>query len=322
MKLSIIVCAYNAEKTLVIPLESLLRQSVPIKIIIVDDGSKDETKRLAESYVIRYPDQISYHYKKNGGIASAREFGLSFVDTEYFGYLDADDEVKEDMAEKMLEIATKEDSDIVIADFIWRYSDKDVYQDDTHHKDKRELLTDGFATIWNKIYKTSFIRSLDLHFKEGLDFEDTCFSLRLFPNLNKISYIHEAFVYYMQRDDSITHVYGGSVADMLKVFEVIHAYYESQGLLDTYHTELEYLTTRYFLGSSYLRAIRIKDKALRKKVLDSSWDYLNRMYPDFKDNIYLKRKGLKNIYYRHISKPLYDLAVHLFRLAYSLKVMR
>ena len=141
MKLSIIVCAYNAEKTLAIPLESLLRQSVPIKIIIVDDGSKDETKRLAESYVIRYPDQISYHYKKNGGIASAREFGLSFVDTEYFGYLDADDEVKEDMAEKMLAVATKEDSDIVIADFIWRYSDKDVYQDDTHHKDKRELLT-------------------------------------------------------------------------------------------------------------------------------------------------------------------------------------
>ena len=94
-KLSIIVPVYNGEKTIKRAIDSLLKQTVEVDIIVVNDGSTDNTESVVKTYS---NSNIHYYYKKNGGISDARNFGISKVNTEFFGFLDSDDYVKEDMA--------------------------------------------------------------------------------------------------------------------------------------------------------------------------------------------------------------------------------
>ncbi|MGB9627194.1 MAG: glycosyltransferase family 2 protein, partial [Thermodesulfobacteriota bacterium] len=89
-----IITTYNRARLLTESIESVLAQDYPYKkIIIVDDGSIDETANVCQNYVKKYPEQIIYHYKKNGGCASARNRGLSLVgeDVRYVCFLDDDD---------------------------------------------------------------------------------------------------------------------------------------------------------------------------------------------------------------------------------------
>ena len=319
-KLSIIVCAYNSEKTIKKTIDSLLDQTEAIKIIIIDDGSKDNTAKIAKEYSDMYPD-ISYYYKENGGIADARNFGMDKVDTEYFGFLDSDDTCKKDMAMKMLEAIEKDEADVAICDFSKIFKDKTIYQKDTGFKDKKDMIARAFAIVWNKIYKTSFIRDIGIRFNKGLRYEDICFSYELFPYLNKVAYVEESLIDYYQNEGSQSREYSLEVLDLLEDLKLLKTYYKDNGLLAKYSDELEYINIRLILGSGYLRAIRIGDKEARKGVLDKGWEYFNREYPNFKDNPYLK-EGLKNKYYGHINRFIYDHSGWLFRIAYKLGLMR
>ena len=109
---------------------------------------------------------------------------------------------------------------------------------------------------------------------------------------------------------------------MIAVFDGIKEFYINKNAFDEYRPELEYLTIRFFLGSSYLRACRIVDKNIRKDTLDKGWNYLNSTYPNFKDNKYLNNGGKKNKYFKVLNKFLYFYNVPLFRLFYKLGILK
>ena len=318
--LSIIVPVYNGEKTIERCLVSLLRQSERVKIIVVNDGSIDSTEDIVLN-LKKDNDNIYYFYKENSGISDARNFGVDKVETEFFGFLDSDDVVKEDMAYKMLRAI--EDNDICMANFTWVYEDglrKEAF--DVGYKDKHEIIEKMFSTLWNKIYRTSWFRNTGIRFPSGLRYEDTSVLIRLAYYMDRVAYVDEAFVDYYQIDGSITHTFNININDMIAVFDGIKEFYINKNAFDEYRPELEYLTIRFFLGSSYLRACRIVDKNIRKDTLDKGWNYLNNTYPNFKDNKYLNNGGKKNKYFKVLNKFLYFYNVPLFRLFYKLGILK
>ncbi|WP_035446258.1 glycosyltransferase family 2 protein [Bacillus sp. UNC41MFS5] len=107
MLFSMIIPVYNAEKYLQEALESLIHQTVDFKqnveIILVDDGSTDQSKDICQNYVNQYPSNIKYIYRENAGPGSARNTGFNHVSphSDYIGFLDADDLLSEDTLEKV-----------------------------------------------------------------------------------------------------------------------------------------------------------------------------------------------------------------------------
>ena len=119
IKVSIIVPVYNVEKYLDKCLKSLVNQTLKdIEIIVVNDGTKDNSQKIVDKYVKKYPKLVKSYIKENGGLSSARNYGLKYVNGEFISFIDSDDWVRKDMFEKMYQKAKKEDLDIVICDSI------------------------------------------------------------------------------------------------------------------------------------------------------------------------------------------------------------
>jgi len=96
VKLSVIVPVYNAESTLCRCLDSILVQNISgMELIIIDDGSKDDSRAIEEDYARSYPDIIRLQQKENGGEASARNAGLRLAKGEYITFVDNDDFLKQ-----------------------------------------------------------------------------------------------------------------------------------------------------------------------------------------------------------------------------------
>ncbi len=300
-RVSVIVPVYNAEKFLSLCLDSLVKQTYSnLEIIVINDGSTDGSQEIISNYQKRYPQIISYQ-KKNEGIAETRNFGLSKISGEYFGFLDSDDIAETTMIEKMINKAIEEKSELVVSNFTWVYPKQEILQQEGPYEEGKEMVIRLFATLWNKLYKTEFIKSTQLQFPSGNRYEDAYFLYCLAPQVKKLSFVNESFVSYIQHDSSITHTHNNQVKNMITVFELIVKYYQEKGWYDEYYAELEYIHIRFFLGNSFLRSAQIKDKFDRERTILLGWDLLNKEFPRWRRNHYLKSSGgIKNRYYRSV----------------------
>lgn len=111
--ISVIVPAFNVANWISNCIESILMQSFDnLQIVIVDDGSTDETGKLVDSYALRYPDRIKAIHTINRGVTNARMTGVSEAEGNWIGFVDGDDEIERDMYERLLRNAIKYSSDI------------------------------------------------------------------------------------------------------------------------------------------------------------------------------------------------------------------
>ena len=307
-KVSVIVPVYNVEKYLDRCLDSLVNQTLQeIEIIVINDSTPDQSQIIIDKYMNLYPNKVFSYIKPNGGLSDARNYGMSKMKGDYFGFVDGDDYVEYSMFEKLYERATQEEADVTTCDFYWTYPNRLQRATDGPYTNERELLTKMMPTVWNKIYQKSWFDSLDIKFPVGLRYEDSSFSIRLAPFIRKLAYVNEPLVYYVQRQDSITYTQNSKVGDMLTVFNDIFEFYQKHNLYHQYQSELEYLTLKYFLGSSFLRAAQIQDKNTRKAILKEGWDLLNKRFPMWRKNQYLlSQKDKKHLYYRYTNKSIYD----------------
>lgn len=319
-KVSIIVPIYNAERFLASTLESLVKQTLAdIDVICIIDGSTDKSLEICKDYQSQYPELIRIFSKLNGGIADARNFGLSKVIGTYFGFLDSDDTVELNMFETLYNKAIEEKADVVFSDFFWSYPDKEDNVKDGPYQTNKEILTSMFATLWNKLYRTDFIKTLDIDFPTGYRYEDASFLYKITPFIKHWSYVSIPFVHYRQTAGSITHNHNERVKDMIYVFEDLLAFYKKRNVYVEYERELEFLFIRFFLGNSFLRSCQIKDKKDRTVTLNLSFKILNDNFPDWKRNKNLNEPGLKNKYYKTVNKWTYSIYAQLFHLLYKFK---
>ena len=314
--LSVIVPAYNVEKYIGKCLDSLVTQTLDnIEIIVVNDSSTDSTQEIVDTYVEKYPTLIFSYIKPNGGIADVRNFALTKVNGEYFGFLDSDDFAEKEMYESLYLKAKEEDSDIVSSNFFWEYPNKTLIGLDGPYGGTKDMLVKTMATLWSKIYRTEFVKKLNITFPTGYRYEDVYFLYCLAPYTDKVSYVPGPFVHYVQRGGSITHANDSRVKDMIHVFGEIEWFYRDRELFEVYKDELEYLYARFFLGNSLLRALQIDDKQFRNNLIDETWELLNKLFPDWKRNCYIqKESNLKKIYYKVMSRSFLKFVAPILRI--------
>lgn len=218
--LTVIMPVYNMEKYLGRALDALANQEdKDFKLLIINDGSKDKTKEIAESY----RDKFLYFKlinKKNGGLSDARNVGMSHVDTPYFTFHDGDDWVDPGYTAFFVKaFADHPEVDMVSCGF-WIDSQRRHDSHPVDSKDESGLLTklEAYQKMtnifgspvkgytWNKGYKTEIVRQHQMTFVKDLAFmEDQIFNVK-YVSLTKGFYFTSTPLYhYWQRSDSMVH---------------------------------------------------------------------------------------------------------------------
>ncbi|MGE8514601.1 MAG: glycosyltransferase family 2 protein [Chryseobacterium culicis] len=236
-KVSIIVPVYNVENYLTKCLDSLVNQSLSnIEILVVNDGSKDDSGKIIEGYAQRYPEKIKAFTKKNGGLSDARNFGLDRASGDYIGFVDSDDYVSETMFEEMFLLGEKHQAKMVICNIQKVDETGKATQKLTQLPNMPEKITleNNFSVFsdisyfaCNKLFKKELFNQR--RFKKGVHFEDIQLIPQLLLECDAIAQTQNFHYQYLERTDSITKTHTEKGLDMLKaVADVENVFTESQ----------------------------------------------------------------------------------------------
>lgn len=185
-KVSVIVPVYNVEKYLKRCLDSLINQTLSdIDIICINDGSKDSSLQILEQYAQK-DSRIVIYNQENSGLSVARNTGLEHASGEYIGFVDSDDWVDLDFYEKLYNSAKNNNADIAVADFIREHPNKKPKRLKLKEEKIYTTPEDKFmickvhreGCVWNKIYRTEFIKSINLKFVPKMYYEDRDFTIK------------------------------------------------------------------------------------------------------------------------------------------------
>ena len=286
-KVSIIVPVYNVEEYLSKCLDSLVSQTLKeIEIIVVNDGSPDNSQKIVDKYTKKHKNIKSY-IKENGGLSDARNFGLKYASGEYISFIDSDDYIDKTMMEKMYNKAIKDNLDIVVCNSIEVYEEKLVEKKaNFYYSDKiinNYIISPPMACT--RLYKKYIFDKVK--FTDGIYYED----LNLTPSLvlitKKIDFIDEGLYYYVQRNNSIMkqNDYNEKLLDIFKVLNN-----NKEKLYNKYKEEVEYLYITHLLRTASLRFLEYKNS---KELLNMINDEMKKNFSHFKENIYYKKSSYK-----------------------------
>lgn len=313
-KVSVIVPVYNVERYVRKCIKSLVRQTLKeIEIIIVDDGSEDESANIIKEYMKEYP-QIKYYKKTNGGLSDARNYGLQYATGKYIAFLDADDYVEYNTYFEMYSQAMKSRADMVECDFYWTYEKKEKQDVGERYYKKEEIMEKARVVAWNKLYKKELLENAKVLFPKGLQYEDIEFFYKLIPYIHKVSFVKKPLIHYVQRKESIINSQNEKVRDIFKVFDNIVRYYKEKKIYDDYKEAIEYSCARILLCSSLKRCVKISNVDIRNKMLNKTWVFLNSKFPNWKENNILNNHlNLKKIYLLSVNRVTFKIYCKIFR---------
>ena len=218
---------YNVEKYLDEYFESLVNQSLNFKkhihLILVDDGSTDNSADIIKKWQKKYPNNITYIYKENGGISSARNLGLQHVQTEWVTFIDSDDFVEYDYF-KIVDDELSKDSSIEMAVGNLRFyfednkSIKDThflkyrFKNEVNKVDMTNLDVNINLFVTVSFFKTEYLKKYNILFDERIkpNFEDGKFLADYFLSVNKgkVAYLKNALFNYRKRGDGSSTIDG------------------------------------------------------------------------------------------------------------------
>lgn len=315
-KVSVIVPFYNVEGYIEKCLDTLVNQTLKgIEIVLVNDGSTDRSIEIVNKFLRRYPEKIVYLEKENGGLSDARNYAIPYAKGEYIAFLDSDDYVEKDMYEEMYNLAKKEESDMVECDFYWEYPDKQKEDVGAIYHGKNEMIEKIRVVAWNKLIKKEILEKSQVRFPKGYRYEDTEFTYKLIPYIEKVSFLKKPCIHYVQREGSISNSQNERTKEIFDVLDHVIEYYKEKEIYEKYQKELEYIYVRYAFCSSLLRVVKIKNEKIQRELLDLTWERVNKTFPNWKNNSILKsKKDLKNIYLRTINKFTFEMYTTLLSL--------
>lgn len=207
-KISVIVPAYNAQKTIKKCIESILTQTYKnLEIILINDGSNDKTEEMCEK-LVQTDNRIKYYYKENTGVSKTRNFGLDKASGDYISFIDADDFLEKNMYEIMIKKINN--ADILICNCFLISDNKKIDNDidikNSSYENLEEMLKDinnkeinrYVNPPWNKLIKREIIINNNILFNPKISLgEDLIFNLTCMKYANKINIINERLYNYV-----------------------------------------------------------------------------------------------------------------------------
>lgn len=200
--ITIVVPVYNVAHYVKRCIDSLTEQTYKkLEIIIVDDGSTDDSGRICDN-LAKHDKRVVVYHKTNGGLSSARNFGIKKAKGKYICLVDSDDYAKKDFVRKLVFKAEIKNVDIVVCS----YNDNFLYarmvtgEDAAVHLLTKQENVDIVA--WNKMYRRELFDKIK--YPEGENYEDTLTTYKLYAEAKNVAYIGDSLYEYVERDDSIT----------------------------------------------------------------------------------------------------------------------
>ena len=213
-KISVVIPAFNAEKTIINALDSIENQTLKeIEVIIIDDGSIDKTKALVLLYISNHPEmKILFLEQKNQGPGAARNRGLEVASGDYIAFMDADDTAPVGAYHALYYTAFVQNSDIVIGNYLRQVNKEKWYvpqyiKELCAHKEGQNCAGEyqiaiNNPSLWNRIYKREFLNFFHIRFLEEMHGEDVVFNLDATRYAKRI-YTTNAIVYYYHKQTQL-----------------------------------------------------------------------------------------------------------------------
>ena len=295
--ITVMIPAYNAQKYIGRCIESLLKQTYKeIEILIVNDGSKDDTQSICEDYSQK-DSRVRLVNQENGGEGAARNTGLREAKGKYLTFVDADDYVKEDFIERLHTNLVKNDAGLAICGFtelredtILNETSGDISIMNQEAGMEMLLREDSFkGYVWNKIFDLDIIRQNKLSFDVSLAvWTDVLFVFQYMRHVEKIIFDPTPEYYYIYLETSVSHGGGNNVIAVDKSYSAIRA---KEQMVD-------------FIPENYLKvrrqlAIRFVQSSLAV-LRNIGYSNNQGQYKQFKENsiLYIKK------YYKSVKKYL------------------
>lgn len=320
-KISIITPVYNADLYLEECLNSLVNQTLEdIEIICVNDNSKDKSLKILQNFAKKDKRIKIINFDETSGQSRARNVALESVSGEYIGFVDADDFVDLDMFEKMYKKAQNADMVMCQAKV---FDDKvKTYKDDAYfalecfddkfaekpftHEDTVDFITEINVSVWNKIYRTEFLKKLGVKFQEAFIYEDLPYFYEVYTQAKKVVLLKEfLYSYRINNQNSTMTRTDKNVKDRVDMASLTYDILKKQ---------------KYFekIKSTLLNTI-IHDLFYRCLIINSRYqkEYFFRMQKFFKtlDTTDIDDTLIKSRYYPHfceIKKRSYDEIIKYF----------
>lgn len=206
---SIIIPCYNVEKYLDVCIDSILCQKIKdFEIILVDDFSDDNTKKIIQKYVSKYDNIRAIFNKENLGAGYCRNVALKEAKYDIVSFVDSDDYVESNYYENMLGTMLENNADVVVCDIFVKYAEDDFNENDYRCYacqgivEKYNFINNGLAASpCNKLIRRQLL--LDNLFPEGIMNEDVATIIAILANCNKVVYEKETYYNYIQRKSSV-----------------------------------------------------------------------------------------------------------------------
>ena len=326
-KLSIIVPCYNIEKYLSRCLDSLINQTLnDIEIICVNDGSPDNCIKIIERYKEKYPEKIVVIDKNNEGVWKARRDGIQMATGKYIGFVDADDYVTEEFAEKLYLAIEHSDADIAVCGFdridvdTNKLYSKEMCQSrkDINMELNPEKILCVNTAQWNKIYKKELLQDMyDLQEPPQI-LEDVLFLLLAYANTKKISFVPEPLYKYMVRTDSaMSTVRESQIKSIYQGFLQVRNVYECNA--KRYVSVIDLMAFLH-LGISLMFRLSYDKNCNLKEKISINTIFLKENFPTWKNSKYLKLSYMKNNGFENIKLWIvcWVYKFHAFRLFISM----
>ncbi len=268
---SVIVPCYNVEKYLPECLDSLIYQTYTnIEILIIDDGSRDDTSAVAKDYADKY-ECVHYYYKDNGGLSSARNMGIEYASGDYLAFVDSDDWVDEDYIEKLYKAMTDNYADIAACGYVEEgdasgrvsFERKMVLSPYKAMKILGDIYPDENVLLvlaCNKLFKRKAFDTI--RFPEGRIHEDEFIAHRIIAQADSIAVIPDCLYHYRIREDSISGSKASQSPGHMRFLDALQDRLECSDVM-MYRPLYIYMLYTYFEGIKRLM-VRYSDDSVRK----------------------------------------------------------
>lgn len=281
-KISVVIPVYNIEEYLPKCLQSIEEQSVfqDLEIILIDDGSKDDSGKICDAFATKHNNVIVTH-KKNGGVSSARNAGIESATGEYISFVDGDDYLDSNHFSEILDDIKKTKSDLIIHDYyveynksLYKYRQNNLEKTFNQYEALKEILSGGIIgnNLFDKVFKRKLIK--DIRFNCSIRIgEDLLFIYQFLEKTNKIKCRTIATYHYIQRSGSAMNSnFSEKFFDIIEVSQII------ENSIKKNHPDL----------TNYAQALTIYSKY---KTLERA--YKTKTYNKFNKRLEILKKEIK-----------------------------
>lgn len=273
--LTVSVASYNIEKFINQALEPFLSDGIrdDVEVIIVNDGSKDQTSEIAHSYAEKYPSTFIVVDKENGGYGSTINASLPMASGKYYKLLDGDDWYNPNCLKEYIDLLKDSDEDLIITSGIWKEEEtgkETIHPAFEECEENIQFTFDNYPVnqsihAYNTSFKTSCIKNQGITITENCFYTDTEFLLKCLSKCNTMKYYNiPLYMYRIGRDEQSMSLEGLKIhyKDAVKYYKEVLKLYNDKSIVqsfkDNYLENALISLGKYHLSTFYVLSSKLK----------------------------------------------------------------